>query len=272
MPPPRTDAVEFVPGRSSSKVSVKDPRDGTEIHLEDWKKTAADPGPVASLHQGSTQTQSSPLPLLSQQGHDQTASSRQSETRYRSTLFVPPWLCRQDLASRVEPEFWDPYFSTTIDATNTSLTDPHDPPCASDPSYDHGYTSRPPYSDQGVSPSNGDTTSQVPTLITPTSSHAVLTPKYTYLRRSVTPSIGGPPSPPTTPSTGNTSLTSSASRLNTDAPTFIPSRRPTKASTPAKSKNTGPGKPHGLKKLNSSASKSSYGRSCTGSLKKNGKI
>ncbi|KAF4598720.1 hypothetical protein EYR38_007128 [Pleurotus pulmonarius] len=98
------------------------------------------------------------------------------------------------------------------------------------PSYDYGYTSGPPYSDQDVSPSNGDTASQIPTLLTPTSSHPGLTPKYAYLRHPVTPSIGGPPSPPTTPSTRNTSLPSSASRLNTDAPTFIPGRWLTKVS------------------------------------------
>ncbi|KDQ28243.1 hypothetical protein PLEOSDRAFT_1084055 [Pleurotus ostreatus PC15] len=48
------------------------------------------------------------------------------------------------------------------------------------------------------------------------------------LTHAKSPGISDPPSPPTTPSSGNTSL--SAARLNTNAPTFVPGRRPTKVS------------------------------------------
>ncbi|KAF7428772.1 hypothetical protein PC9H_008004 [Pleurotus ostreatus] len=230
-------AVDFVPSRVSSKLSFKDPRDGTEIDIEGWKRNNHDHGPVASLQQPA-KTQSSPPPSLDQQCHEQTLG-------HRPTLFVPPGLRRQDLRPRAELEFWGSPSSTMINGdANTSLTDPYDPyypswpPYSCHPSYDYGYASTadssgPPHSDLDMFPLNGYIPSQNSTPTTPTSSHTVPMhiPDISHLSaltHAMSPGISDPPSPPTTPSSGNTSL--SAARLNTNAPTFVPGRRPTKVS------------------------------------------
>ncbi|KAF9501366.1 hypothetical protein BDN71DRAFT_696889 [Pleurotus eryngii] len=230
-------AVDFVPSRVSSKVSVKDPRDGTEIDIEDWKRNNPNHRSVASLQQPA-KTQSSPPPSLDQQCHEQTPPSSQLDG-HRPTLFVPPGLRRQDLGPRAELEFWDSPSSTMINGdANTSLTDPYDPYYSCHPSYDYGSASTPdssgpPNSDLHMFPLNGYMPSQTSTPTTPTSPHTV--PMHvldishlTALTHPMSPSISDPPYPSTTPSSGNTSL--SAARLNMKAPTFVPGRRPTKVS------------------------------------------